>query len=197
MNDQFAESSDAFDQLAATAPAAPAPAADQEIPEAVLKIPAMQALLKGSINAISALRGGASARDPELKAVLNAAPQLADAGFSFYRGKTRDVISNSLKLDPSVIETADKADLLDDVAAPWEHLKAIDLSGARVEPVAAVAAPVVAPAPAVAAPVVVESTGANTAATTAGAQNQMARSPADQVRPGAGAVANLLVKRPV
>ena len=161
----------------------------------------MQALLKGSLNAISALRGGESARDPDLKAVLNAAPQLADAGFSFYRGKTRDVISNSLKLDPSVIEAADKADLLDDVAAPWEHLKAIDLSGAKREPVAPVAAPVaapvVAPAPAVAAPVVVESTGANTAATTAGAQNQMARSPADQVRPGAGAVANLLVKRPV
>lgn len=194
MTDTELSSSDAFDQLAA--PAAPA---DLEIPDNVLKIPAMAALLKGSLTAISALRGGASAKDPDLQAVMQAAPALADAGFSFYRGKTRDVISNSLKVDPQVIEKADQADLLDDVAAPWEQLKAIDLSGAK-QPEPVVAAPVVAVAPvAPAVPVapVVESTGANTAATLAGAQNLQPKPPADQVRPGAGTVANLLVKRAV
>lgn len=187
MTDTELSSSDAFDQLAAPAPAA------LEIPDNVLKIPAMAALLKGSLTAISALRGGASAKDPDLQAVMQAAPALADAGFSFYRGKTRDVISNSLKVDPQVIEKADQADLLDDVAAPWEQLKAIDLSGAK-QPKPVVAAPVVA-APVVAP--VVESTGANTAATLAGAQNLQPKPPADQVRPGAGTVANLLVKRAV
>jgi hypothetical protein len=164
----------------------------------VLKIPAMAALLSGSIKAISALRSDAT-NDPDIKAVKDAALPLVSAGFSFYKGKTRDVISNSLKIDPQVIAKADQADLLDDVATPWESLKSIDLSVAKQPAKPVVVAPVVAQAPAVTpAPApVVESTGANTAATVAGAQNLQPKPPADQVRPGAGTVANLLVKRAV
>lgn len=176
-----------------TVPAPTQPEPASEIPEAVLRIPAMVALLSGTIPAISAPRGVKNP-DPEVQTIVANQKPLLDAGFGFIATPTRSIIYNGLKIDPATIEAADKAGRLDDVAAPWEMLKQVALGTPKAPPADTVK-PAALPTTAPAAPV--PSTGANTELADAGAQNLSRKSPTDQPRPSAGAVANLLTRRPI
>lgn len=111
---------------APTEPAAPedsTKSAQAELPEAVLKIPAISALLAGSPPATYAAE---NSKSPELKVLEKNIDPLTKAGFGLYRTKDKSnfVLFNNLILSPEEVKKADAEGKLDSIAAPFEDLNA-------------------------------------------------------------------------
>lgn len=135
-------------------PAAPTePSGDAEIPEEVLRIPAMNGLLQGKPAAVYAPN---NQKDPDIDIVLKNGKSLIDAGFAFYKAKSMpvNVLYNRLFLDDAALAKADEEGKLDTVAEPFSDVRASfdqlrkkkPTEGAPA-PAAALAAPPASPGP--------------------------------------------------
>jgi len=183
----------------APAPAAPptepaAPAAPP-LPEEVLRIPAMNALLKGTPPAVSA---PVDLKTPEVESLRKNAPALSQAGFGFYRSKDgkKDVMFNLAYLDPGALRVADEKGQLDTIAPPITDLVSHfndALSGAPAAP-AAPAPSSPPPAPPVAPTGV---SGAEKKLQTARIKNSQPGSPTSGPVPGQGRLLNNILKTAV
>jgi hypothetical protein len=93
------------------------------LPEEVLKMPAMQALMAGSPPAVSLPLKDFSKRDAAAP-LVKAAPALQKAGFGFYRSMSGNigVIFNQLYIHPADVQAADKMGKLQAIAPPWDVL---------------------------------------------------------------------------
>jgi hypothetical protein len=122
----------------APAPAAPAPSPDPAaapeapvegdsnndgIPDAILKIPAMQAVLAGKPAAVSAPIDEFSKR-PEAKAIIDNKDALVKAGFGLYRSLSGDtgVVFNTLHMHEQELKAADAAGTLQQIAPPFDQV---------------------------------------------------------------------------
>lgn len=116
-----------------TAAAAPAPEQPQQtqMPEALLKIPAMQGLMTGSPGAVSDSIKDFSKRD-DAGVLTKNKEWLTQAGFAFYRsldGNT-GVVFNQLYVHPEELKAADAAGKLKEVAPDFDSVNhAISKSG--------------------------------------------------------------------
>lgn len=121
-------------QAAAPAPepAAPADTAEKsksdsgahELPDALLKeVPALQLLMQGSPPATIAPK---DSKFPELKAVGEHLKDLGKAGFGVYQTKDKQnvVFFNGLLVTPDQVKAADEAGTLDQIATPYDQLRA-------------------------------------------------------------------------
>lgn len=124
---------------------APAGEAGDALPDAVLQIPAMSALLQG---APPALYAPADAKYPELSALNEHAKELTNAGIAAMTTKdgSKIVLFNALYVKPEEIKAADEAGTLDQIAVPYEQVKA-EFEGAAVKPDGAASAPEASAAP--------------------------------------------------
>lgn len=148
----------------APAPEAPAeesaaPQGGGELPDDLLKVPAMQAITAGQPAAFSAILSQFE-KVPEAKLIADNKDALMQAGFGFYRSLDgqKGAVFNQLFVSPDEIKAADQAGQLDQVAPPFDQLN-MDVAkmgeanpvlaeGARPEGFRAGAAPVGAsPAP--------------------------------------------------
>jgi hypothetical protein len=136
---------------AATAPAAPAAepttpgsGTEGEIPQDVLRIPAMYGLLQGKPAAIYAPK---NQPDPDLSTVIKHGKELIGAGLHFYEAKSKpvNVLYNTLFLSAEDLAKADDAGELDKVAEPFADVRASFDSLRTKKPAEPTAAP--APAP--------------------------------------------------
>lgn len=199
------------DGAAAPAPAAetPAPAPDEsgqasKLPDDLLKLPTIQALMAGSPAAAS---GSIEefAKRPEGKIIASNKGPLMSAGFGFYKsldGST-GVVFNGLYIHGDQIKQADQAGKLQEIAPPFDHIgSAVATSGSAhpalahdgnvpqemaVAPVQAVPQMASAPQP----PASVENK-----LTTARLKNVAAGSPTSGGKPGGGRLINSIM-RPV
>lgn len=182
--------------------AAPEPAAADSLPPAVLKIPAMNALLNGSP---PATYGPLKSKLPEVETLTKHADDLKKAGFAAFKSESMPdnfVLFNGLIIKPEEVMQADKNGQLDSVAVPFETLvKSFDKakhsadvntadaagpSASEAAPGAAVAAPmpVGAPAPA----------GAQNRLLSARVMNLAPGGPTSGPAPGRGRVLNAISK---
>ena len=113
---------------AATAPPEPAaePAAksSNELPDALLKgVPVLQLLLQGAPPATIAPK---DSKFPELKTVGTHLKDLGKAGFGIYQTQDgKDVVFfNGLLVTPDEVKAADEAGTLDQIATPYDQLRA-------------------------------------------------------------------------
>ncbi|NOS67903.1 MAG: hypothetical protein HOO67_06120 [Candidatus Peribacteraceae bacterium] len=109
----------------AVAPApAPSGAPEPEIPEEVLRIPAINGLLQGKPAAVYAPTNKKG--DPDIETVLKNGQALIDSGFAFYAAKSQpvNVLYNRLFLDDAALEKADAEGNLDSVAEPFDDVRA-------------------------------------------------------------------------
>ena len=106
-------------------PAAPAPDAggEPEIPEDVLRIPAMNGLLQGKPAAVYAPN---DVKDPDITTVLKHGQELINSGFAFYKAKSMpvNVLYNRLFLTDEDLAAADENGTLDSVAEPFDAVRA-------------------------------------------------------------------------
>jgi len=183
-----------------TAPAeeSAAPKGAGELPDDLLKIPAVQAITAGQPAAFSAILSQFE-KVPEAKIIAKNKDALMQAGFGFYRSLDgqKGAVFNQLFMSPDEIKAADQAGQLDQVAPPFEQLN-MDVAkagmnnpvlteGARPEGFKAGAAP----------------TGASPAPMAAGAQKTLAskranaltpKGPTSGAAPGAGRLLNNILK---
>lgn len=108
-----------------TTPAKPS-ATDKDgdgIPDAILEIPALQAVVAGQPAAVSASIEAFSKR-PEGKAIAEHKDKLFKAGINLYRSLAGDVgvIFNQLYLAPEDLQAADKAGKLLEIAPPFDQV---------------------------------------------------------------------------
>lgn len=172
-------------------PAEQAPEGKSTIPDDVLAIPAMRALLQGTPPALSAPVGDTS---PEAKAIEAAGQQLMEAGFGFYASKDgkKNVIFNIMQIEPTAIKLADQKGELDTIAPPLAELNQALMSGGKGETPASAAPPVegaTAPMP----------SGAPTAPplTRARIANATVGGPTDGPTPGQGRILSNILKTSV
>jgi hypothetical protein len=123
--------------IAPKAPVAPAPAPQpdpteataapesQNLPDELVQIPAMQAVLAGNPAAVSAPLAEFSKR-PEAKIIIDNKDALVAAGFGLYRSLSGDVgvVFNTLHLHPDELKAADKAGKLQQLAPPFDQVNA-------------------------------------------------------------------------
>lgn len=115
----------------ATVPATSAPAVGEqpkaetggEIPQDILRIPAMYGLLQGKPAAIYSPK---NQPDPDITTVLKHGKELINAGFAFYEAKSKpvNVLYNRLFLSDSDLAKADASGQLDKVAEPFADVRA-------------------------------------------------------------------------
>lgn len=100
-------------------------AVENQIPDEVLRLPAMQALIAGSPPAVSAKLSDFANR-PEAKLMAENKDALLAAGMGFYKSLSGDlgVVFNSLHIHPSDLQAADKAGKLLDIAPPVDQVDA-------------------------------------------------------------------------
>lgn len=171
--------------------AEPAPkgdaAADSNLPEDVLKVPAISAMLNGSPPAVFTPAGSKS---PELEVLEKNLKQLAKAGFALYQTKDKAnfVLFNQLFVSPEEIQQADDSGNLESVAAPFDAVNA-DMNAAMNGGESA--APVAEAAPAAGKPPT--STESRNLATKR-INNVQPGSPTDGARPGQGRLLNNIQK---
>lgn len=182
-------------EQAMTDVATPAPAGepmaeettDTPLPEDVLKIPAISAVLEGSPPAVFAEAGSTS---PELKALEKNIDPLKEAGFGFYRTKDKKnfVMFNSLFLTPEEVKQADESGNLESVASSFD-----EVNGAMSEGFAGSAegAPAAPPTPAAGTP---PPASAQRNLMTKRVNNASPGSPTSGARPGQGRVLNNIQK---
>lgn len=130
---------------AAPQPAAPAPEPTPapsdgaaptkgEIPPAVAKIPAFQAILVGQPAAFST---AIKSKNPSIDAIWDAREKLKGAGIAFYRSLSGDtgVVFNALHVHPQALQEADKAGNLLSIAPPFEQIEKALLSHPASHPI--------------------------------------------------------------
>lgn len=136
-----------------TPPETPAPEETQasNIPDEILKIPAMTALFAGHPGALS-FRVKEEGKTPEAKLIAAHADELKSAGLAFYRSLSGSlgVVFNALAVHPEEIKAADKAGKLLEIAPPFSTVNAeISKSGPEAPAFSAPGLTGAAPAPAV------------------------------------------------
>lgn len=161
------------------------------IPEEVLQIPAIYALLHGAPPAVYAEK---NRKDPEIATVVKNQKPLLDAGFGFYPSKdgTLTVLYNGAYVTDEQLKQADDAGQLTQVVPSFDSVKkSFDsaISGTPPEPGAAPG--VVAGPPAGGAPA--SSKTQNTLAT-ARTKNLQVGSPTSGPVPGRGRILNNILK---
>lgn len=107
-------------------PVTPSPTQDKNkdgIPDAILEIPALQAVIAGSPPAVSASIETFSKR-PEGQAIVKAKDQLFKAGLNLYRSLSGDtgVLFNQFYIAPEDLQAADKAGRLAEVAPSFDQI---------------------------------------------------------------------------
>lgn len=129
------DASDVQPQAPAAAPAAAAapnpsqPPIDtpqeqaEGLPEAILKLHPIQAMIAGTPAAVS-MPIKEFSKLPEAEELVKNADALKSAGFNFYKSLsgTTGVIYNALHVHPQDIQNADKAGKLEQIAPPWNHV---------------------------------------------------------------------------
>lgn len=124
------------------AEAAPTEGAGVELPDEVLRIPAMGALMAGSPPAVSA---NIKALDelPEGKIISDNASKLQAAGLGFYRALSGDigVIFNGLYIAPEQLQEADRAGQLAQVAPDFNTVNNEAAKAGPINPVLSAGAP--------------------------------------------------------
>jgi hypothetical protein len=95
----------------------------QGLPEDVLKLHPIQALIAGTPAAVS-MPVKEFSKLPEAEALVKNADALKAAGFGFYRSLNHDtgVVFNALHVHPQDLQAADKAGKLESIAPPWNHV---------------------------------------------------------------------------
>lgn len=121
---------------------APTPAAPDEgggIPDAVLEIPEMAAILQGTPPAVWVQRQDQS---PEVQVVMQNKDALVDAGFGFLGSKDGQTVAffNQQFVSPEEMQAADNTGKLKEFATAFSDLKA-SLSGASSEAAPSASAP--------------------------------------------------------
>lgn len=106
-------------------PPAPAPTGGVELPDELLKIPAVQAITAGQPAAFSALLTEFE-KLPEAVIIADNKDSLMKAGYSFYRSLDGNfgVVLNQLFVSPDEIKAADQAGTLQEIAPPFTELNA-------------------------------------------------------------------------
>lgn len=187
---------------AAAQPTETAADAQAGLPDELLKIPALTALLQGQPPAMTLTMQDMAL--PEIKAAAKYAPDLQKAGIGLYRPLAGDsgVLFNQFFIDGPAIQQADKAGQLLKVAPPFQAVNQAvssappDAHPAMLPPRHTEQLPVSSPQP----------TTFNPASMPAEAQTQAAASrmknlspgkPSEGARPGAGRLLNEILKRPV
>lgn len=91
------------------------------LPDEVLKIPALNAVIEGSPPAVFA---PATLKSPELKTLEKNIENLKNAGFGFYRTKDKEnvVMFNALFITPEELKQADESGQLESIAAPFDEV---------------------------------------------------------------------------
>jgi hypothetical protein len=187
---------DLVQQKEGAAPAAPQ--TDTTLPDEVVQVPAVQALLAGSPPAVST---PVKTEDPSVKVIWENRDALQQAGISFYKSLAGDtgVIFNMLRIPPDVISEADKAGKLLEIAPP---ISSIDPAGnplqGDIEVPNAFPTPPPASPPAPSAPVgsAQPKAPANVLGKLQGTRQGLIKpgGPTSGSRPGAGRVLNALTK---
>src|SRR6185295_18520516 len=97
----------------------PAPATEGPLPEPLLKIPALQAVMAGAPPAVST-NIEAFKNNPAFKPISDSKDVLQQAGVNFYRSLSGDigVIFNQLKIHLEDLQAADKMGKLTTIAPP-------------------------------------------------------------------------------
>lgn len=184
-----------------------APAADQAsgLSDDLLRLPAIQALMAGNPAAASGSLEEFAKR-PEAKVITANKDALMNAGFFFYRSldNALGVIGNGLYISPDQIKQADKDGTLAQVAPPFDQVSnAVSTAGDK-NPVLAhsgkvpegfATAPAPAGSPMPAGPTAPAST--QNQLQTARLKNAAPGSPTSGPSPGAGRLANSIMKSPV
>lgn len=185
----------------ASAPAEPEakiePGSEDQLPDEVLKVPAMAALLQGSPPALYA---PVDADFPELKELGKYGKELLNAGIGALQ--TPDganvVVFNALYVKPEEIEQAVANGTLDQIAVPYEQIRS-EFEGAASEPSKAAKASA-GEAPASGAPAVPGPSGnppapaAQKRMTTARVKNLAPGAPTSGPAPGQGRLLNNILK---
>jgi hypothetical protein len=155
------------------------------LPEDVLKIPAINAVLEGSPPAVFAAAGSKS---PELKTLEKNIDALKDSGFGFYRTKDSKnfVMFNSLYLTPDEVKQADESGQLESVASSFD-----EVNGAMSEGFAGGESATAATAPAAGNP---PPASAQRNLMTKRVNNTQPGGPTSGARPGQGRVLNNIQK---
>lgn len=177
-------------EAAPMAPAEPAPeeSAQSDLPDDVLKIPAISALMAGSPPATYAAE---NSKSPELAILEKNIDAMTKAGFGLYRTKDKAnfVLFNNLVITPEEVKKADAEGNLDSIAAPFDDLNkemSVGFKGTEAEGE-------VAPAPAAPAGSP-PSSSAQKKTQAARLKNVQPGSPTDGPRPGQGRVLNNITK---
>lgn len=185
---------------APVAPAAPeAPKTESGLPDDVLRIPSMRALLTGSPPA-ARIDPKRDSNLPELAIIKENTKPLLEAGFDFYQSKTTpdQVMFNTQFVSKKELEAADKAGKLDTIAPPFDELKSFFDQGISGE-----TAPADAPADGAAALPAVSNTPVALPPQPAGSANKITQarlknlavgSPTSGPQPGAGRILNNILK---
>lgn len=182
-------------EQAMTDVATPAPAGepmademtDTPLPEDVLKIPAISAVLEGSPPAVFAAAGSTS---PELKVLEKNIDPLKNSGFGIYRTKDSKnfVLFNSLYLTPEEVKQADESGQLESIASSFEEVNGAMSEGFEG---GAPSAPATPPTPAAGSP---PPASAQRNLMTKRVNNASPGSPTSGARPGQGRVLNNIQK---
>jgi hypothetical protein len=187
----------------ASAPEAPA-SESQNLPDELIQIPAMQAVLAGNPAAVSAPLAEFSKR-PEAKIIIDNKDALVAAGFGLYRSLSGDVgvVFNTLHLHPDELKAADKAGKLQQLAPPFDQVNAsVAGAGPDTHPVLnAAEVPTGPKGPPMPNPPQMNSGAMNHApaavqrtTTTARTNNLNLGSPTSGPQPGAGRILNSILK---
>lgn len=109
-----------------------------DLPDDLLKIPAMQAITAGQPAAFSALLETFQST-PEAKIIAANKDNLMGAGFGLYRSLdgAKGVVFNQLFVSPDDIKAADTAGQLDQIAPPFDELNASVAGSGAANPVLA------------------------------------------------------------
>lgn len=134
-------------QVAPVNPEEVPPQAADGIPDEVLQIPAMQALMAGAPPAVSANISDFNKR-PEGQLIAQAKDALTRSGVGFYKSLSGElgVLFNSLKVNPQDIQAADKAGRLLEIAPPMDVVNQEVAASGLDNPVLQAGAPGGAPA---------------------------------------------------
>jgi hypothetical protein len=173
------------------------------IPQEVLAIPAMQAILAGQPAAVSAPITEFEKR-PEAKLIMDHKDVLIKAGFGLYRSLSGDigVLFNSFHIHPEELKQADQAGQLQQVAPSFDQVNdSVAKSGADhpiLKATTAPGGPKPAPMPSppqMGSPVTSPAPAAvQTKLSTARTRNLMPGAPTSGPQPGAGRLLNSILK---
>ena len=184
-------------------PAAPSPAKAGAIPDEVLSIPAVQAVLAGKPAAVSAPIEEFAKR-PEAAAIVENKDALLKAGFGLYRSLAGNVgvLFNTLHLHPEELKQADKAGQLLKIAPSFDQVNAaVSSSGANHPilnttsvPAGPKGAPMPTPPQAATAPMPPPPASVQKRAMNARVTNLQPGAPTSGPQPGAGRLLNSILK---